>query len=292
MAKVDPVAEMVPILQKWQQPTSSELATLDSLTTRSLDAVTHLTEYEDEKANRILTAMAFISAFAGLLFAAVVGHYPPAFLQQLWRASPWCFFLLTLSYGVFTMYGLVLSAGVALSLYGMKPRFNIPKGWKSPGSYPKSFLFFERIIDVPSADWARAFSSTPVEKLEFDYVRNNVLETYLIAEKVPKKLGPLKRASNLYIVSTWILMLWLLVTAITLASIDLFPNPAVLAIKTSDESAQPAKSPAQPTTAMTPIVPATVPTGTGQSKTHQAGPGSTIRPKKQGAQSAPQDPPK
>src|SRR5258708_1767675 len=42
----------------------------------SLESVTHLTEYEDEKANRILTAIAFLSAMVGVAFAAIVQRYP------------------------------------------------------------------------------------------------------------------------------------------------------------------------------------------------------------------------
>jgi hypothetical protein len=34
----------------------------------SLETVTHLTEYEDEKANRILTAMTFLSALVGVVY--------------------------------------------------------------------------------------------------------------------------------------------------------------------------------------------------------------------------------
>ncbi|HWB85069.1 MAG TPA: hypothetical protein VG675_13070 [Bryobacteraceae bacterium] len=57
----DTAAQVVGILKEWQIP-KEQLADMVQATQRSLDTVTHLTEYEDDKANRILTAMAFLSA--------------------------------------------------------------------------------------------------------------------------------------------------------------------------------------------------------------------------------------
>jgi hypothetical protein len=230
-APSDPVAQIAPLLNNWKKP--ADLPTLRELTAKSLDAVTHLTEYEDEKANRILTAMAFISAFAGVLFAAIIGHYSNAYLQQLKSASHCRFLLVEAGYGIFAIYATVLSVGVGFSLYGMMPRFNLPKAWKSPGSFPKSFLFFEKINEIAPADWANAFINTASDELTFHHVKNNVLESYLVSGKIPQKLGPLKKASRLYIASTCILVLWVVLTAIAVASIDVFPDTAVSAIKPS-----------------------------------------------------------
>jgi hypothetical protein len=242
----DPVAQIAPLLSSWKKPIPADLPTLRELTAKSLDAVTHLTEYEDEKANRILTAMAFISAFAGVLFAAVIGHYSNAYLQQLKSASHCRFLLVEAGYGIFAIYATVLSVGVGFSLYGMMPRFNLPKAWKSklPGSFPKSFLFFEKINEVAPADWANAFINTAADELTFHHVKNNVLESYLVSGKIPQKLGPLKKASRLYIASTCILVLWVVLTAIAVASIDAFPDAAVSAIKPS--SAENDAIPARP----------------------------------------------
>jgi hypothetical protein len=227
----DAVAQIAPLLKSWQKPIPADLTTLRELTSKSLDAVTHLTEYEDEKANRILTAMAFISAFAGVLFAAVTSHYSNAYLQQLKIASHFRFLLVEVGYGFFAIYAMVLSVGVGFSLYGMMPRFNLPKAWKSPGSFPKSFLFFEKINEVTPADWANAFISTAADELTFHYVKNNILESYLVSGKIPQKLSPLKKASTLYIASTCILVLWVVLTAVAIASIDVFPSSAVSAIR-------------------------------------------------------------
>lgn len=233
--KLDPAKEIFDVLKNWGKP--SELDKFKDLTGKSLDTVTHLTEYEDEKANRVLTAMAFISAFAGVLFAAVVGHYSPYYLQQLWKASHWRSIFLTSGYALFCLYALAVSVGVFWSLYGMKPRFNVPKGWKASGSRPSSLLFFEKIIEVEPGDWARAFTgttgATTAEDLTFEYVKNNILETYLIAQKIPTKLRPLRKANTLYIASACILTAWVAVTAIAIGSIDFWPTAGVSAIKST-----------------------------------------------------------
>jgi hypothetical protein len=232
------VTEIPPILDAWATPSPQDLATLKDLTGKSLDTVTHLTEYEDEKANRVLTAMAFISAFAAVLFGAVISHYSGAYLQQLKIASYWRFVLLEAGYGLFAMYAAVLSIGVAFSLYGMKPRFNYPKASR-PGSFPKSLIFFEKINEVAPSDWARAFSSKSADELAFIYTKNNILETYLISGKIPVKLKPLQNASILYIASTCILLVWVTLTAIAVASIDVFPSRAVSSIKVAAKAPDP-----------------------------------------------------
>ena len=58
----DPVGPIVAALESWK-PAAGDLDHLLASSSRSLEEVTHLTEYQDDKANRILTAMAFLSAF-------------------------------------------------------------------------------------------------------------------------------------------------------------------------------------------------------------------------------------
>src|ERR1019366_1043344 len=58
----DPVGPIVAALESWK-PAAGDLDHLLASSSRSLEEVAHLTEYQDDKANRILTAMAFLSAF-------------------------------------------------------------------------------------------------------------------------------------------------------------------------------------------------------------------------------------
>ena len=71
----DPVGPIVAALESWKLA-AGDLDHLLASSSRSLEEVTHLTEYQDDKANRILTAMAFLSAFAAALFATFLQQYP------------------------------------------------------------------------------------------------------------------------------------------------------------------------------------------------------------------------
>jgi hypothetical protein len=155
-------------------------------------------------------------------------------------ASRWRLIVLRSGYVIFALYALVVAGGVLFSVYGMRPTFNEPKAWKATGSEPSSFLSYDKITEVPAADWARAFSRrTSPEDLAFRCVKNNIIETYLIAEGIPMKLAKLRRANTFYILSMGILFLWVTVTAIAVGSIDLFPSAAVAAIRASSAATNP-----------------------------------------------------
>jgi hypothetical protein len=96
------------------------------------------------------------------------------------------------------VYALTLTLGVVFILYAVRPRFNVPKDWKPDGSKPGSHLFFAKIIEVSPTDWANAFVNTDTDELLSTYVKNSVLETYLIAEKIVSKMRWLKRGACCY----------------------------------------------------------------------------------------------
>jgi hypothetical protein len=83
-------------------------------------------------------------------------------------------------------------------------------------------LFFAKIIEVSPTDWANAFVNTDTDELLSTYVKNSVLETYLIAEKIVSKMRWLKRGVALLFVSTIVLVVLLPLVVTTLA---LLPEP-------------------------------------------------------------------
>ena len=124
-------------------------------TQRSLETVTHLTEYEDDKANRILTAM--VRAHLRRMPAVVPSRFPLSAPLTLLRAGCiWEASLLIATYCAFVLYALTLTIGVALILHAVQPRFNVPSAWKAEGSAPRSRLF-EKISEVSPTDWANSF---------------------------------------------------------------------------------------------------------------------------------------
>jgi hypothetical protein len=212
----DAAAQMAPILKTWAVPGGDDLLAFSQAAQRSLDAVTHLTEYEDDKANRILTAMAFMSAFAAVIFAVVPSRYPLSMPLILLRAGAQAdaFFLLAV-YGSFIAFALTLTIGVAFVLHAVRPRFNVPKAWKPDGTKPASLLFFEKIVEVSPADWANAFVGAQKSDLLATQVKNSVLETYLIAEKIEAKMRWLSIGVKLFFASTIILAFLLPLVAAT-----------------------------------------------------------------------------
>src|SRR5947209_5368287 len=82
----------------------------------SLESVTHLTEYEDEKANRILTAIAFLSALVGVVFAAIVQRYPFSSVADAKSLSLHPHALLVILYCLFGIYFLLLTIGAAFTM--------------------------------------------------------------------------------------------------------------------------------------------------------------------------------
>lgn len=131
---------------------------------------------------------------------------------SIWQAS-----LLIVTDAAFVGYSLALTAGVAIVLHAVRPRFNVPTTWKPEGSRPGSYLFFAKIIEVSPADWASAFVNSRDNELLAAYVKNSVLETYLIAEKVALKVKWLTRGVRLLFASTIILAILVSLVVTTLA---------------------------------------------------------------------------
>jgi hypothetical protein len=102
-------------LKNWT-PTSDDVEALSPLAKESLDRVIALTEYEDGKAGRIITAIALLSAAAGAVYAGMLREVVSA-SAPLDRIVFNCGFFL---------YAVVDVIGVFLVLSAIYPWFNIP----------------------------------------------------------------------------------------------------------------------------------------------------------------------
>jgi Pycsar effector protein len=223
----DSAAQIAIVLKDWQISTTN-LSEISQAAQRSLETVTHLTEYEDDKANRILTAMAFMSAFAAVVFVVIPTRYSLAIPMLLiqsklyWQAS-----LMIATYVAFILFVITLTIGVACALYAVRPRFNVPGTWKPDGSKPASNLFFEKISEVSPTDWANTFVKVDERQLLSTYIKNSVLETYLIAQKIGLKVKWLTLGGELFFWSIVMLIVLLPLVVATLAVIpDLPAHPA------------------------------------------------------------------
>jgi hypothetical protein len=210
------VKALADMLQNWSPSNPQEAPVFLDLSKRSLDEVTRLTGYEDDKANRILTAMAFLSALAGVLFASFVDKY---------HSEPWSnSYLVASVYLSFFLYVFTLALGAIFVVYAVKPRFNVPADWGKETDAPGSFLFFKQIIRSTPEVWAQAFTSRNAIQLQLEYARNSILETYLIAVKVRDKLAYLEPGIRLLWRSTQILFVWLVVYVIAVIFVPVSRN--------------------------------------------------------------------
>lgn len=198
-------------LGSWAVPSNpNDIEILSALTERSLKEVIALTEYEDTKAQRILTAIAFLAALAGAIFAIsckslldaqVLATHLSLSLKPNWIGIA--------VIGGFALYSISLAVGASIVLWAVKPTFNVPSSWTSAPTMPASFLFFQQILSVPPDVWVNAYKNSTVTALSQEYIKNSVMETYIVAEKVRIKLEPLTQGVRILYLSTVFLAIWL-----------------------------------------------------------------------------------
>jgi hypothetical protein len=190
--------------------------TLYGPTRDSLAEVSHLTMYLDEKAARVLTAVAFISTLAAAAHDVLARNILP--LHSHWLNL---FFNL-----LFYAYGTLVALGAFCVISGIFPRLNIPAGWSPIGrqdlntpvsdqqsGLPNSFLFAPQIVKSSPREWAKAFVDTDPEALKSAYVKDHIHETYLVAEQIPYKLGWLWVGMRAIQIANLILVIWFTLTA-------------------------------------------------------------------------------
>ncbi|RJP25077.1 MAG: hypothetical protein C4520_02880 [Candidatus Abyssobacteria bacterium SURF_5] len=219
MAKASPsesrkISEPIFSELKNLDPAREDLGALLSFAKTSFEEVKHLTEYEDEKANRILTATAFLSALAGAIFVALLPKDDNGSLMnyQMWSWTLWLF------YSVFGLFCLLVVSGASFIIWSVRPRFNVPHDW-SKGSPPKSadlknpasFLFFPKIIEATPRGWAAAFCDNCSNQLQLLYIKHYIHEAYLIAYKIRIKLQTLQLGVFMLWLSTIVFVLWIVI---------------------------------------------------------------------------------
>jgi hypothetical protein len=190
--------------------------TLFGPTRDSLGEVTHLTTYLDEKAARVLTAVAFISALAATAYDVLHRNVLP--LHPYWLNL--CFNLL------FYAYGTLVALGAFCVTTGIFPRLNMPAGWSPLGArnlkstagdrqsgLPNSFLFAPQIVKSSPREWAKAFVDNDPHTLKCAYVKDHIHEAYLVAEQIPYKIGWLWVGMRAIQVANLILVAWFTLTA-------------------------------------------------------------------------------
>lgn len=150
----------------------------------SYNEVKAATEYQDQKAARLLTILAFLTAAAATIFAKFIDIYS---IQAPDRHSPAEYLISTIYLG-FCVYFFVIAVGALTTFYATQTRFTIPEESKF-----KSVLFFKGILSSTPEDWGGEFVF-PKTDLARKYLESYVVETYLIALKTNVKVQYLRPA--------------------------------------------------------------------------------------------------
>jgi hypothetical protein len=136
-----------------------------------LDANVH----EDNKASRILAAMAFLTAAAAAVFARA---------QSITTPQP-IVFGLAWAVASFSFYMFLVLLGSLFYLVALGPALNLPRSGKSG---IQSLLFFQKIAEVATDQWEKHWKEKTAVQLEEEMTGNFVSEAYLIAEKARAKV--------------------------------------------------------------------------------------------------------
>lgn len=215
-----------------EQLTAPEMTLDDAidLAKASLDEVKAQTEYQDQKATRLLTVTTFLSALSGALFASFSGNYPLRMADSLsawWRAA------LYGAYATFVLFVLAAVAGALVTFHATRTRFKYSKEAtaKRQAGPTRSFLFFREMIGVSPQGWANSFVVARDGKallrpqLKEEYFKNYVAEAYLIAAKTADKLRYLGPAQSLLAWALRCLLVFVILIALIQAYIP--KQPAV-----------------------------------------------------------------
>lgn len=176
-----------------------------------LDADYHL----DDKASRILSTMAFLTAAAAAVFAkAYTPTSPPMVVRQKVESALSGIVAIDSESGratvdailssvqkpaaqlfgwdasliFFTFYLFCVLVSAAFYLAALGPALNKPAFWSKGGTDSiRSRLFYDFIARVNIDDWKSHWNSTPVEQMRSRFTQDYIQETWFLAEKTYAK---------------------------------------------------------------------------------------------------------
>jgi hypothetical protein len=198
-----------------------------------LDADYHL----DDKASRILSAMAFLTAAAAAIFAKAYSSGTPGAPRIL-------VFGVDLSLVAFLAYMVFVLIGAGLFLAALGPALNKPSGWLISGaSDVRSRLFYDFIARVHSDAWSQYWNSLTAEELQNRIQQDYVFESRLLAEKARAKFLSMSFGSVFFRLA----LIWLIILVASLFSsnativqfISIFGSMALLVVFAFERLTQP-----------------------------------------------------
>jgi len=121
------VKELATVMESWSaldpNANKSDLDSTLDLARASLDEVKAQTEYQDQKATRLLTVTTFLSALSGALFAAFSSQYPVTMAWPIYDLSS---FIVFMAYATFLLFVLAALFGALVTFHATRTRFKYP----------------------------------------------------------------------------------------------------------------------------------------------------------------------
>jgi hypothetical protein len=190
----------------------------------SMEEAKKQTEYQDGKAGRLLTIVAFLTAAVGTVFGKFVDTYPLHSPPPAGATSPW----VTASYLLFGIYLLLVASGALVTFHAMSTRFVWPKGSNlADEDHVRSLLFYQQVVRTKQEAWGKAFTDDKSALLR-TYYKNYVTEAYLISAKVADKLRYLDPGQKLLL---WGIRVLLALFVVVMLSFALVAPPTKAADK-------------------------------------------------------------
>jgi len=233
---------------------SAQLKALRDSYRESLDEVKEQTEYQDQKAGRLLTVVSIFAAIGGVIIGKFVEYFPPKAPFPLVDHT-----LVLASYAVFGLFLGTALTGAMVIFHASRTRYRYENRSAIAKDEVNSRLFYMPISKTTPAAWVTRFETyLPTKKrdqvggarLQADYLRDCVLEAYLIACKANDKVRYLRPAQDLLSTSTKLFLTWLVVAGVTLGFVNKWapppPEPSKTSIQVTSQSSATIAQPQPP----------------------------------------------
>ncbi|RSX05225.1 hypothetical protein DAI01_14240 [Sphingomonas koreensis] len=218
------IAEFADATPHWPKIEGEDLEDAIKLARQSLDEAKDQTEYQDQKATRLLTVTTFLTALSGVIFTRYNDRYA---LEAVWHSNWFEILAVLVGYALFGVFLLASLGGALVTFHATRTRFKYPgqeKVARDDGD-PKSRLFHTGMLAVRPRAWATAFVAAPAltaggtpdaskvtlrAALQQNYFRDLVGEAYLVSAKAADKLRYLEPAQGLLSLALKCLLAWLI----------------------------------------------------------------------------------
>jgi hypothetical protein len=221
------------------------------LARQSLNEVKAQTEYQDQKAGRLLTIATILSALAGLLFQRFNDAYP---VLATWKAATPAKWLVLLAYAPFVAFVLAVLFGALVTFHATRTRFKYDEEEAAGSSAekaepaeeerdaePHSRLFYTGMLRARPRAWASSFVESQQtagrkglivsSRLPQLYYRDLVGEAYLVAAKTADKIRFLIEAQRLFAWALVFLLVWLFMFFVVSFVPSTKPRPAPTVVR-------------------------------------------------------------